>query len=81
MHHPELSIISLSGALLALYPSIQTICRPAVKLKSEKHSSLLKKALATTLIVAVPGGMLIGLAYLLAKKKPKLAAGEPPKGE
>lgn len=61
--------------------SIQTICRPDVKLKSEKHSALLKKALATTLIVAVPGGMLLGLAYLLAKKKPKPAAGEPAKGE
>lgn len=52
-----------------------------MKLKSEKHSTLLKKALATTLIVAVPGGMLLGLAYLLAKKKPNPAAGEPAKGE
>ena len=76
--------MSLSGALFALYPSIQTICRPAVKLKSEKHSALLKKALVTTLVVVVPGGMLLGLAYLLAKKKPKAAAEtevEPPKGE
>lgn len=84
MHRPELSIISLGCALFALYPSIQTICRPTVKLKSEKHSALLKKALVTTLVVVVPGGMLLGLAYLLAKKKPKAAAEtevEPPKGE
>lgn len=54
-----------------------------MKLKSEKHSALLKKALVTTLVVAVPGGMLLGLAYLLAKKKPKAAETEvePPKGE
>lgn len=53
-----------------------------MKLKSEKHSALLKKALVTTLVVVVPGGMLIGLAYLLAKKrKPKPAEIEPPKAE
>jgi hypothetical protein len=45
-----------------------------------KKSSLLKKALVATLVVAVPGGTLLGLAYLIAKKRKGTAAeAEPPK--
>lgn len=39
-----------------------------MKNKTEKNKSLLKKALLTTLVVVVPGGTLLGLAYLLSKK-------------
>lgn len=52
-----------------------------MRLKPNAHAALLKKALLTTLIVAVPGGMLLALAYLLAKAKPTPAASQPPTGE
>ena len=39
-----------------------------MKTKTEKNKSLLKKALITTLVVVVPGGTLLGRAYLLSKK-------------
>ena len=81
-HPSDLSIISVIDALFALSPQSRRSVGFAVKLKSEKHSALLKKALVTTLVVVVLGGMLIGLAYLLAKKrKPKPAEIEPPKAE
>lgn len=52
----------------------------AVKPESPPKSSLLKKALVATLVVAVPGGTLLGLAYLIAKKrKTKAVTEEPPK--
>lgn len=52
----------------------------AVKTETPPKSSLLKKALVATLVVAVPGGTLLGLAYLIAKKrKAKTADTEAPK--
>lgn len=52
----------------------------AAQPEPSKKSSLLKKALVATLVVAVPGGTLLGLAYLIAKKrKTKTADSEPPK--
>ncbi|HZX33534.1 MAG TPA: hypothetical protein VFF03_19440 [Rhodocyclaceae bacterium] len=52
----------------------------AVQPETPKKSSLLKKALVATLVVAVPGGTLLGLAYLIAKKRKSTAAeAEPPK--
>lgn len=48
--------------------------------QAPKTSSLLKKALVATLVVAVPGGTLLGLAYLIAKKrKTPTAEAEPRK--
>lgn len=48
-----------------------------VKLNSEKHVSTLKKALLTACVIVVPGGMLLGLGYLIAKRrKEKVAIGE-----
>lgn len=76
-----LSIRSPRGALLAHVPFVTGICRSPVRLKPNTHAALLKKALLTTLIVAVPGGMLLALAYLLAKAKPTPAASQPPTGE
>ena len=39
-----------------------------MKNKAAKSPITLKKALLTTLVVVVPGGALLGLAYVLAKK-------------
>lgn len=40
-----------------------------MKQNEDKRKSALKKALLATLIVAVPGGTLLGLAYLVARKR------------
>ncbi len=42
--------------------------RQAVKPPTEKSKSTLKKAALSTLLVVLPGGVLVGLAYLIAKR-------------
>lgn len=45
-----------------------------MKLNSEKHVFTLKKALLSACVIVVPGGLLLGLGYLIAKRHKEKAA-------